>query len=637
MRRFAAQINDWIQESRDNLLSLVLAESAPVDLRLVGRVLTQAALVGLVAGLMGAAFFAALEYGQWFLLEVLAGYEPLRAHGEQIIGGGRGALRPWLLVLLPALGGLGCGLLSRLAPEIRGGGGNEAIAAFHERDGRIRRRVLWLRPLASLLTLSTGGAGGREGPTMHIGGAIGSWVGELLGVGPRERRILFVAGIAAGISAVFRTPLGAALLAVEILYRDGFESDGLIPAVFSSVIAYSVVISLFGESTLFAVGQSFPFTPRHLVYYAALAIVIALGSVAFLQALQAVKRFSVRFPGPEWLRPAWGGLVLGCLVTAILFVAGRMGIDHGLGLLGGGYGAVQAAISQADWLGEGWRAVVLLALMAVGKIVAASITIGSGGSAGDFAPSLAIGGLLGGAFGLGAQILFEDPTLQPAAFVLVGMGAFYGGIAHAPLATLVLVCELAGNYDLLVPLMLSQGIVFVALRKRALYPAQPATQRESPVYQQHASLALLSSATVREAMTPAAAPAVFAPETTAREMMRHHAAASWQEVFPVRGEDGRLVGMISAETLRLLANQPDILDWTVARDIMEPLVVVRPTDDLRMAAERLVAARIRALPVVDPDGALLGFLDQSRIAETILGIGRRAQEEVGPDPAQRAS
>lgn len=628
MRQLAAQINDWILESRDGLLSLVIAERAPVDLRLVGRTLTQAALVGLVAGLMGAGFFAALEYGQWFLLEVLAGYRPLRAQGEHLIAGGGGDLRLWLLVLLPALGGLGCGILSRFAPEVRGGGGNEAIAAFHEGEGTIRKRLLWLRPLASFFTLSTGGAGGREGPTMHIGGAIGSWVGSLLGVGPRERRILLVAGIAAGISAVFRTPLGAALLAVEILYRDGFESDALIPAVFASVISYSVVISIFGESTLFAVGQGFPFVPRHLIYYAALAIVVALGSVAFLHALAGMRRFSARLPGPAWVRPAWGGLALGALVSAVLLLAGYAGLDHGLGLLGGGYGAVQAAISGADWLGGGWRAVAVLSLMAVGKLIAASITLGSGGSAGDFAPSLAIGGLIGGAFGMAAQLLFEEAALQPAAFALVGMGAFYGGIAHAPLASLVLVCELAGNYDLLVPLMLAQGIVFVALRKRALYPSQPHTQQDSPVYQASASRSLLSSATVRDAMSPAPSPAVFDLRTTAEEMLRHHASASWQEVFPVKGEDGRLVGMISAETLRLLVSQPGVHTWTVAADMMEPLVVVRPTDDLRTAAERLVSTRIRALPVVNAAGRLVGFLDETRIAETVLGLRRPREGDV---------
>nr|PZM91299.1 MAG: chloride channel protein [Pseudomonadota bacterium] len=625
MRRLAAQISDWLVESREGLLSLVAAESAPLDLRLVGRTLGHAAIVGLAAGLVGAAFFAVLEYGQWFLLEVLAGYEPLRAHGERIIGGGGGELRPWLLVLLPALGGLGCGLLSLLAPEIRGGGGNEAIAAFHLHDGKIRRRVLWLRPAATFLTLSTGGAGGREGPIMHVGGAIGSWVASLLRLGPRERRILLVAGIAAGISALFRTPLGAAILAVEVLYRDGFESDALIPAVFSSVIAYSVVISIFGESTLFAVGQSFPFYPRHLVYYAALAIVIALAAVVFLQSLDAVRRVAKRLPGPAWLRPAWGGLALGAMVTALLLLAREEGIDHGLGLLGGGYGAVQAAIDGADWLGAGWRAVVVLSLMALGKILAASITIGSGGSAGDFAPSLAIGGLLGGAFGFAAQLLFDDAQIQPAAFALVGMGAFYGGIAHAPLAALVLVCEMAGNYDLLVPLMLALGVVYVALRKRGLYSAQPATQRDSPVYQESASRSLLASATVEEAMSPAAAPAIFDRDTSAPEMIRHHGSASWQEVFPVRGEDGSFVGMVSAETVRLLASQPDVHGWTTAGDLMEPLVFVRPSDDLRTAAERLVTTRVRALPVIDASGRLVGFLDQVRIAETALGLWRPAR------------
>ena len=122
-------------------------------------------------------------------------------------------------------------------------------------------------------------------------------------------------------------------------------------------------------------------------------------------------------------------------------------------------------------------------------MVATSLTIGSGGSAGDFAPSLAMGGLFGGAFGSAARLLFDDPSIDPGAFALVGMGAFYGGIAHVPLSALVLVCEMAGNYDLLVPLMLALGISSAALRKHALYEAQVPTQRDSPVHRQHAAAA----------------------------------------------------------------------------------------------------------------------------------------------------
>src|SRR5690606_13080772 len=228
----------------NGILLPTIADVAPVDLRIVGRTLFHAALVGLACGIAGALFFGALEYLQRFLLEDLAGYVPLRAHGETFAAsGGPHTFRPWLLVLLPALGGLACGLLTRLAPEVGGGGGDAMIEAFHRHDGVIRRRLIWLKPLASLVTLGTGGAGGREGPTMQSGGALGSLVGRGLKVSPRERRILLVAGVAAGISAVFRTPLGAALLAAEVLYRDGFESDALVPSVLASVVAYSFVIS----------------------------------------------------------------------------------------------------------------------------------------------------------------------------------------------------------------------------------------------------------------------------------------------------------------------------------------------------------------------------------------------------------
>src|ERR1700742_3902289 len=181
-------------------LTTILKEATPVDLRIVGRTLLHAALVGVVAGLMGAAFFAALEVVQRFLLEDLGGYRILRASGETFMPE-LDALRPfrwWLLLFLPALGALGSGLVSGLAPETRGGGGDAMIDAFHQKGGVIRRRVAWVKLLASLFTLGTGGAGGREGPTMQIRGALGGLVGRLLRVSQRERRILMVAGVAAG-------------------------------------------------------------------------------------------------------------------------------------------------------------------------------------------------------------------------------------------------------------------------------------------------------------------------------------------------------------------------------------------------------------------------------------------------------
>ncbi|HMI94343.1 MAG TPA: chloride channel protein, partial [Polyangiales bacterium] len=346
----------WNLRSR-LLLPLLFTDSSPLDLRIVGRTLLHAALVGLASGLVGAAFFAGVEYTQNLLLEGLAGYVPLRARGERFAAAIHpSTFKPWLLVLLPALGGLLCGLLTQLAPEARGGGGDAMIEAFHHKGGAIRARVIWVKALASLCTLATGGAGGREGPTMQIGGALGSAVGRVLRVSARERRILLVAGVAAGISAVFRTPLGAALLAVEILYRDGFESDALIPAVLASVVSYSVVISIYGESTLLAHSARYPFVPAHLPLYALLALGVAGLAATFVSVLGGMRRSFARLRLPIWARPALGGLLLGGLVTPLVMLVGiHTGAQgQGLGLLGGGYGAVQVAISGSPWLPSDW-------------------------------------------------------------------------------------------------------------------------------------------------------------------------------------------------------------------------------------------------------------------------------------------
>jgi CIC family chloride channel protein len=552
--------------SRD-FLTNILKEAAPVDLTIVGRTLLHAAVVGVAAGLMGAAFFAGLEWVQRLLLEDLGGHRPLRAHGETFLAdlSGERTFRPWLLVLLPAAGALLAGIISQLAPETRGGGGDAMITAFHQKNGVVRNRVAWVKGLASLFTLGTGGSGGREGPTMQIGGALGSMVGEALRVTPRERRILMVAGVAAGIAAVFRTPLGAALLAVEVLYRDDFESDALIPAVLASVVAYSVVISIFGESTLFAQPNRFPLILSHLWLYGLLAILVAVLANMFLATLRTIQTVSARLTVPEWAKPGLGGLALGGFcVPIIVFIGWRIGQPgQGLGLLGGGYGAVQVAISGAAWLPVGWSGAALLLFLCLAKIFASSLTIGTGGSAGDFAPSLVIGGLFGGAFGRAVQIISGDPRIDPGAFALVAMGTFYGGIAHAPLSSLVLVCELAGSYDLLVPLMLAEGIAFVALRKKTLYHAQVPTQRDSPVHQV--------------------------------------------------GPTDLLASVHVSQVMRAIPSVQNA-DWPG----YSPDIRVRAGDDLRTAAHALLHHKLREIPVADDAGQLVGVLDEADISRWYL-------------------
>ncbi len=595
-----------------------LRPSEPLELQIVGRTLMHAAAVGVCAGILGCLFFAGCEWLQHVLLAQLAGFEQLHAHGEHQVSGALDTPRLWLLALIPMVGGLAAGVIILFAPECRGGGGDAAIDAFHQNNGVVRRRVLWVKPIASILTLGSGGSGGREGPTMLMGAALGSTVGRYLDVTARERRTLMVAGIAAGISAVFRAPLGAALIAIEMLYCDDFESEALIPAVLASVIAYSISITVFGQSTLFGYLAPHAFQAEHLPLYIALAVVVASFALLFGLSLRSAHRIAARMPGPVWIRPAIGGLILGVFVVLLVHYVGPMigREDKGLGVLGGGYGAAQVAISGAPWVASDWSGVQLLLLLAVAKLFATSLTIGSGGSAGDFAPALAIGALVGGAFGLAARLVLDDPSIQPGAFALVGMAAFYGGLAKTPLASVILVCEMAGSYDLLVPLMLAVGIAFVALRRFSLYPSQVRTVHDSPVHR--LELDPLTRLKCRDVVNKDRTFICVQQSLTVPELALLVERAADQDVFPVIDESDKLLGVISAESLRILTTNPELRSVAIAADLMGPLVAVRLDDDLRTATQLLVAMDLRALPVVRATGEIIGMLDEHDVSIAIL-------------------
>lgn len=591
----------------------------PLELQIVGRTLLHAALVGLGAGILGCAFFAGAELLQTALLEQLAGYEPLRAAGERVWNlESTSQLKLWLLFLIPAVGALIAGLVTRYAPECRGGGGDATIEAFHHHDGVLRRRVLWAKPIASIATLGSGGSGGREGPTMQIGAALGSTIGRYLRVSARERRVLMVAGVAAGISAVFRAPLGAALIAIEMLYRDDFESEALIPAVLASVIAYSISISVFGQSTLFGRLPAFAFHPSQIPLYIGLAIFVSVGALVFVGTLRLAHRAFGAIRVPDWTRPAIGGLALGAFVVLVIHFIGPLvdRSDQGLGEMGGGYGGAQVAITGASWLPLTWTGVEVLLVLAFGKMLATGLTIGSGGSAGDFAPSLAVGALLGGAFGLAARLLLDDPDIAPGAFALVGMATFYGGIANTPLATTVLVCEMAGSYDLLVPLMLAAGVAFIALRRVSLYRAQVPSVRDSPVHRRE--LDPLSTLRCGEVARSDRAFVTLSAETTVRSLASVIDSAPDQDVFPVIADGRGLIGLVSAESLRIVATHPELHHVAVVADLMAAPTSAALDQTLRSAAELMIARDLRALPIVDGGGKVVALLDEHEIAAVAL-------------------
>lgn len=448
---------------------------------------------------------------------------------------------------------------------------------------------------------------------MQVGASIGALVGRVIKVSVRERRLLAVSGTAAALSAIFGTPLGAALFATEVLYRDDFEADALVPAILASVTSHTVfVVILPSSATLFAHAPSYPFEPKYLPLYAVLAVVVSGFARLFVVALRSGKRLFTRLPLPIWVRPGIGGAALGLVAVAwISLVNPHLNLTgKGIGILGSGYGAAQGSITNGSWIPGGWSGVLLLFALALTKILATSLTLGSGGSAGDFGPSLAIGGLVGGAFGRAAQILVS-PSIDPGAFALVGMGTFYGGIAHTPVSALVMVCEMAGTYDLLPSLMLSSGLAFILLRNVNLYANQPRSRFESPAHAGEESLDMLRRLKVRDVFRAGKVMVLTATAPLGEVVSTVMAAPSWQDSFPVLDGNGNLCGVVSGDVLRSVTKE-DQGSLIIAADVMASPAHVTPDDDLHTALVRLLDSGLRELPVVD-GGRVEGVLDEAHV------------------------
>ncbi|NOY94677.1 MAG: chloride channel protein [Deltaproteobacteria bacterium] len=574
-----------------------------LDLDKLWRLLLHAVIVGMAAGAITCMFFYALEWVNWLTLDNLVRLHAPRAGGELHLTppAPEGPTRTWMLFVLPAVGGLLCGALVQwLAPSAAGAGTDAYVEAFHRKAGKVSFLVPPVKIVASLITLGSGGVAGREGPIIQTAGGIGSAVASLFRLGPRERRILLVAGAAAGAGAMFRTPLGAALYAIEVLYFEDFETDAIMPSVIASVTAYSVVTVVFGTGHLFTTEAHYIFDPRALPLYAALGLVIALFGVVYVRFLHRLgDSFFERLPVPLFARTALGGVMLGAFALIV---------PHALGT---GYGMAQSAIDGASWITSHplpWLFMLGLALV---KTVGLGFTVQSGGSGGEMGPSLVIGALVGGAVGMLFHDLFPEIVTQPGAFALVGMGAFFGGVANVPISAAVMVCELCGSYDLLAPLILVCGISFVALRRVILYRAQVRGRMDSPAHRDELTIDILRSLTVQKVYDANSSLARVRRDTPAKEVLRQLVESDVPSVL-VEDRDGACVGVISLRAVQGLMGN-DALDGLLAADMSMPVTPLRETDDLHVALRAFLDSEAVALPVVDEAGALLGVLTHADV------------------------
>ena len=556
-----------------------------VDRARVGEslfLLFTAAFIGLLGGLGAIVFEAAIHLVQdasWGAAEPAAAF--LRA------------VPAWKLALVPAAGGLLVGLVTTfLVAEAKGHGVPEVIKAVALSGGRIRGRVALAKTIASAITIGSGGSAGREGPIIQIGAALASRVGQAMGMSRPRLRTLVGCGAAAGIAATFNAPIAGALFAVEVILGE-FGATQFGPIVVSSVVATVVSRAWRGDLPAFSPPPCAFASAWELLPYALLGLLCGLVSFAYIRLNHAAERFFERRRGlPPWLRPAAGGLLVGLLALAAPHV---MGDGHWL----------------ANDAFAGRYPVALLFALVFAKMLATSLTLGSGGSGGVFSPALALGALLGAGLGALAEPLLGARFGGLAAYSLVGMGGLVAGSMLAPITAILMVFEITSNYAIILPVMLV-AILSTALASRlsgrlSIYTFKLA--RDGIPLFRGRSPDLLQAHRVADHFRPQAE--TIRPAESAAALMDRMLASPASQ-FHVVDDSGALLGAITlADARRVLLSPPALARVLMAEDVMRRQIpAVVPGESLSSALAKFAAANLPELPVVRSaaDPHLLGAL-----------------------------
>ena len=443
-----------------------------------------ASVIGIIAGLGAVVFYEALSISTHVFLGVLAGYHVPTPAGEGNATGSAHFARAWAIPLVVVLGALASGfLVFSWAPEAEGHGTDAAIDAVHHNPRGIRLRAVIVKIVASALTIGSGGSGGREGPTAQISAGFGSLLARVLDLSPEDGRIAVSVGIGSGIGAIFSAPLGGAVLAADIVYRDDFEFEALLPGVFASIIAYAVFGAIFGYQPLFAIPGGYHFhQPIQLVWFAVIGLLAGGLGLLYSKSFYGIVRLSHRLPFSKKLRPALGGLLVGLMALGLPQV------------LGTGYGWVQKG------LGTEMLHTPLLIILALplARILATGLSIGTGGSGGVFGPGMVIGAFSGLAMWRVLEPFAPGVGHDPAPFVIVGMMAVFGGISRAPIAVMLMVSQMTGSIALLGPAMVAVAIAWFIVGRSddSIYRSQLRTRADSAARRLQFGLPLLSTLSV---------------------------------------------------------------------------------------------------------------------------------------------
>jgi CIC family chloride channel protein len=581
------QLADWLRASPSGLMPLAL-------------------LVGAGAG-GGAVLFRYLIL--WFT-ELFSGRSDYSNAGH-VPSPHFPGLGVFFVVAIPVIGGLVYGpVVDRFAKEARGHGVPEVMLAVAERGGRISPAVAAVKSLASALCIGSGGSVGREGPIVQIGSALGSTAGQVLRVSETRLRLLVACGAAGGIAATFNAPIAGVFFALELILRD-FAAESFGAVVFASVTASVIGRSAFGNHPFLALPGFHLVSPAEFALYAALGILTAVAGVAFTRVLYGFEDLADRlWRWPEAWRPAAGGVLLGLLLLALPEMYGV------------GYPVLERGI-QAHYVA--WFLLVLMA----GKIAATSLTIAIGGSGGVFAPSLFMGAMLGTAFGTGIHQLFPGATAPAGAYGLVAMGGVFAGAARAPITAVLIVFELTGDYQIVLPLMVTVVIATATaslLSRDSIYTLK--LRRRGIDILQGRQANLMEVLTVTEAMRLLPTP-VNASATISEVIDR--LAAERLDALPVTDPDGTYRGAITSRQVEEAA-RANRLD-SLAIDLIDTTATLTADQTLQSALGALIEHDRAGLPVASADGdRLIGWVTHTDVLRAYNTRIRQSAQQTAAQP-----
>lgn len=522
--------------------------------------------------------------------------------GRQVLG----FMGPYYVLVIPAIGGLFVGpMIYRFAREAKGHGVPEVMEAVALKGGRIRPIVVVVKALASSICIGTGGSAGREGPIVQIGSALGSTLGQAFRMSDDRIRMLVACGAASGIAATFNAPVAGVIFALEIILGE-FTVGHFSTVVIASVTASVIARIFLGNVPAFVVPEYALHSPWELLLYALLGILAAPVGVGFVRVLYRLEDVFETWNFPEYLKPVVGGLGVGAIG---LYAPEVFGV---------GYEAIESALHSEVVFGT-------VALLLIAKILATSLTLGSGGSGGVFAPSLFMGAMLGGAFGSLVHQWFPDITAVAGAYALVGMAAVFAAGAHAPITAIIILFEMTGDYRIILPLMLATVIATLLaqrLESESIYTMK--LSRRGIRLESGRDIDIMQSVQVSEAMTADITP--VPANLSLEELARRFQVDRWH-AFPVIDQNGDLHGIVSLQDLDRALSQGE--DSRTAGDVAtQALVTAYPDEPMWVALKRMGPRDLSSLPVVDRNNPrkLLGIIRRRDVVKAYnLAIMRRQE------------